>query len=372
MSVTPALANDQSSQPDAPADAAPGSNAASAPDVPLELAPDSAVTVVNEEPVKAAEDIRDAVSSQSETAGDVVDTLDSLAINIGAFHISIWDVLIVILVIAGVLAFAYFGSRLAHKLVGRVTRLDEGQKLLVDKIVSLAVWVMAFLVGVDILGINLTALAVFSGAFGLAIGFGLQKTFGNLIAGIILLMDKSIKPGDVIAIADQAGNETFGQIRKIGIRAVSMTTRDQREYLIPNENLMVNQVENWSYSSKNVRMQVRVGVSYLADLNKAEELMLEAARSCKRVLDLPPPSIWLEEYGDSSVNFAIHCWIKDPEEGTGNVRSEVLKKLWWLLKENDIEIPFPQRDLNLRDNEAFRDLIEALRDSAVKEKTAEE
>ena len=147
-------------------------------------------------------------------------------------------------------------------------------------------------------------------------------------------MDKSIKPGDVIAVTDAAGNETFGQIRKIGVRAVSVTTRDQREYLIPNENLMINQVENWSYSSKNVRMQVAVGVSYEADMDLAEKLMLEAASQCDRVLKAPPPTVWMSEYGDNSVNFTIHCWIDDPEEGVGNVRSAVLKKLWWLFKEN--------------------------------------
>src|SRR5690606_23962142 len=136
--------------------------------------------------------------------------------------------------------------------------LGESQRLLLDKVLTLLVWGFAILIGIDILGVDLTALAVFSGAFGLAIGFGLQRTFGNLIAGIILLMDKSIKPGDVISVADQAGNTTFGQIRKIGVRAVSVTTRDQREYLIPNENLMINQVENWSYSSRNVRMQIPV------------------------------------------------------------------------------------------------------------------
>lgn len=210
------------------------------------------------------------------------------------------------------------------------------------------------------LGIDLTALAFFGGAFGLAIGFGLQKTFGNLIAGIILLLDKSIKPGDVIAVTDMAGNETFGQIRKIGIRAVSVTTRDQREYLIPNENLMINQVENWSYSSKQVRMPVNVGVSYNADMNLARELMLEAARKSDRVLKSPAPTVWMAEYGDSSVNFIIHCWINDPEEGVGNVRSEVLTNLWFLFKEHDIEIPFPQRDINLRDNEQMQALIEAL------------
>ncbi|MDP4574584.1 mechanosensitive ion channel [Qipengyuania sp. G39] len=301
--------------------------------------------------VAAAEGIREAVSSKSETAGTILDTLDAFALSFGDFRVSVFDILIVVTVIFGVLALAWFISKLAKRGVRRITRLDDTQQLLVEKIVTIVVWAAAFFLGIDLLGIDLTALAVFSGAFGLAIGFGLQKTFGNLIAGIILLMDKSIKPGDVIAVADMAGNETFGQIRKIGVRAVSVTTRDQREYLIPNENLMINQVENWSYSSKNVRMQVAVGVSYEADMDLAEKLMLEAASQCDRVLKAPPPTVWMSEYGDNSVNFVIHCWIDDPEEGVGNVRSAVLKKLWWLFKENGVEIPFPQRDIHLRSSD---------------------
>lgn len=180
-------------------------------------------------------------------------------------------------------------------------------------------------------------------------------------------MDKSIKPGDVIAVADQAGNSTFGQIRKIGIRAVSITTRDQKEYLIPNENLMVNQVENWSYSSKNVRMQVPVGVSYNCDIKLAEKLMLQAAKECRRVLKTPPPVCWLDQYGDSSVDFIIHCWITDPEEGVGNVKSEVLKKLWDLFAEAGVEIPFPQRDLNLRTSAQMEQLVAAIAQRVAKD-----
>ena len=173
---------------------------------------------ISAEPVKGAEGIKDAVTSQSQTAGDLVEMLDSLAISAGDMRVSMWDVLIVLLVITAVIAIAYFGSKLAHSTIKRITSLGDAQSVLLEKLVSLGVWAMAILIGIDILGIDLTAFAVFSGAFGLAIGFGLQKTFGNLIAGIILLMDKSIKPGDVIAVADQAGNSTFGQIRKIGIR----------------------------------------------------------------------------------------------------------------------------------------------------------
>lgn len=308
----------------------------------------------------AAEGIREAVSERSEAVGGVVDTLDSWALSLGDMRVSVWDGLLVVMVIVGVITAAWFFSKLAHAGLRRITRLDPSQRVLAEKLLTLAVWALAILVGIDLLGIDLTALAVFSGAFGLAIGFGLQKTFGNLIAGIILLLDKSIKPGDVIAVSDQAGNSTFGEIRKIGIRAVSITTRDQKEYLIPNENLMINQVENWSYSSKNVRVQVPVGVGYNCDLKLAEELMLQAAAASERVLTSPPPTVWLDSYGDNSVNFVIHCWINDPEGGVGNVRSEVLKALWYLFKENGVEIPFPQRDINLRSNAQFEQLVAAI------------
>ncbi|HEX5645249.1 MAG TPA: mechanosensitive ion channel domain-containing protein, partial [Erythrobacter sp.] len=188
------------------------------------------------DPVVAAEGAKEVISAKSELAGSIVNRLDSWALTLGETRISLWDSLIVISVILLVLLAAWSLTRISARLLKRASRLDETQRLLTQKIATIVIWSAAFFIGIDLLGIDLTALAVFSGAFGLAIGFGLQKTFGNLIAGIILLMDKSIKPGDVIAVADTAGNETFGQIRRIGIRAVSIVTRDEKEYLIPNEN----------------------------------------------------------------------------------------------------------------------------------------
>lgn len=313
------------------------------------------------QPVSGADGIKDAVASRSDAVGNVVNTLDKLAVQIGASRFSVWDLVITLAVLALVISIAWGASRLSTRILARASSLDVTQRLLTEKMVGLLIWAVAILVGIDVLGIDLTALTVFSGAFGLAIGFGLQKTFGNLIAGIILLMDKSIKPGDVIAITDQGGNYTFGQIRRIGIRAVSLTTRDQKEYLIPNENLMINQVENWSYSSKNVRIQVPVVVPYSSDIELAERLMLEAAASVKRVLVAPPPTVWLDSFAENGVAFVIHVWITDPEEGTGNIRFDVLKTLWRLMRENGIKVPFPQRDLNLRDTEAMRELIDAVR-----------
>ncbi|WP_319641324.1 mechanosensitive ion channel family protein [Novosphingobium sp. JCM 18896] len=279
---------------------------------------------------------------------EVVRHLDSIGFDVGSSRISIYRAILIVLVVAGVFVAGRLASGVSRRIIHRITPLDAAERLIGEKIVSIIVWVIAILVGIDLLGINLTALTVFSGAFGLAIGFGLQKTFGNLIAGIILLMDRSIKPGDVIAVNDGVSN-TVGQVKKIGIRAVSVITRDKKEYLIPNENLMINQVENWSYSSRDVRVKVPVSVTYDTDIAFAEALMLQAARETDRVLDNPAPSVWLHTLGENGIQFEIQIWIDDPEEGIGNVRSDVLKRLWALFRENGLRVPAPQRDIRLRD-----------------------
>jgi len=274
--------------------------------------------------------------------------LDSIGFDVGDTRISILRAGFILLVIVGVFIAARLASMGARRLFRRMTRIDVAERLIAEKLVDIGVWIVCILVGVDVLGIDLTALTVFSGAFGLAIGFGLQKTFGNLIAGIILLMDRSIKPGDVIAVNDGVSN-TVGQVKRIGIRAVSVITRDKKEYLIPNENLMVNQVENWSYSSRDVRVKVPVNVSYDTDIVAAEQILLQAARETDRVLAVPEPSVWLNEFGESAIRLEIQIWIEDPEEGIGNVKSDVLKRVWHLFRDNGITIPFPQRDIRVKE-----------------------
>jgi len=289
------------------------------------------------ETLVASEGLQEAVSSQSETAGSVLDALSAASVTLGDTTISVLDVLLVVAVIVLVIGGAMLATRLFASLLKRATRLDATQQLLVQKISTILVWAAAFFIGVDLLGIDLTALAVFGGAFGLAIGFGLQKTFGNLISGILLLMDKSIKPGDVISVTDAAG-----------------------EYLIPNENLMINQVVNWSYSSRDVRVRAPVGVSYDSDLQLVEELLYRAVEETDRILPAPKPRVNLMEFGDNSVNFEIRFWIRDPEGGLANIRSDVFKRIWQLFKENDIEIPYPQRDLHIRSGKQLDQLIEAI------------
>lgn len=290
---------------------------------------------------------------------DGIHLLNGIGFDIGNYHISVWGALRIALVMVLVFVLAQLVSKLARRMFRKIDSLDRGQQLLGEKIASILVWAVAILIGIDVLGISLTALTVFSGAFGLAIGFGLQKTFGNLIAGIILLMDRSIKPGDVIAVSDGKGN-SFGEVKKIGIRAVSVTTRDNREYLIPNENLMTSQVENWSYSSREVAINIPIGVAYGSDLDAVEKLLLEALRSTPRVLSFPSPGVLLSGFGPNSIDMTMVVWIDDPESGVGNVRSDVLWKVWRLFREHGIEIPFPQQDVNLKDSEGLRKLAEAL------------
>jgi small-conductance mechanosensitive channel len=274
----------------------------------------------------------------------IMDLLDQIGFTFGKTRISLLGGLHIMVGLLVLLAVVRLLSRVANQSIKRTKGLDPTQQLLAQKLVGVGLLIAAFFVGIDIVGIDLTALAVFSGAFGLAVGFGLQKTFGNLIAGIILLMDRSIKPGDVIVVG-----ESFGHVTKIGVRAVSIVTRDGKEHLIPNENLMTQEVENWSYSSPNVRVHIPVGVGYDCDLALAQKLMVEAAIEPVRVLKTPKPTVWLRAFGESSVDHEILVWIADPEAGVGNVQSEILNRLWVLFKENGIEIPFPQRDLRIKE-----------------------
>ena len=278
------------------------------------------------------------LSGSSGGFAPVADMLDGVGLGLGKRRVT----LLGLVSMAAICVTLFALVRLANRIIGRsITRahgLDPTQKLLAQKLAAIVVVVAAFFIGVDLLGVDLTAFTVFSGALGLAVGFGLQKTFGNLIAGIILLMDRSIKPGDVIVVGD-----SFGWVNKIGVRAVSVITRDGKEHLIPNENLMTQEVENWSYSDRNVRVRIPVGIGYDSDLQLAQELMLRAAQESPRVLRNPKPNVWLTAFGENRVEHDILVWISDPESGIGSVKSDVLGRLWRLFRDHGITIPYPQR-----------------------------
>lgn len=268
--------------------------------------------------------------------------LDSFGIQVGKTNLTAF-VVIKAIVVGGLLIWlATALSALLQRRIQRVTNLTPSVRTLIIQILRIALLLLAVMIALNTVGIDLTALAVFSGALGVGIGFGLQKVVSNFVSGIILLLDRSIEPGDVIEIEG-----TYGHVASLGARYTSVVTRDGYEYLIPNEQFITEQVVNWSYSTTHVRRKVDVGISYGSDVERARELIIEACNETERVLQDPRPVCHLIAFGDNSVNLQARFWIDDPENGVVNVTSEVMLKIWHKFHANGVEFPFPQRDVHL-------------------------
>jgi small-conductance mechanosensitive channel len=273
---------------------------------------------------------------------DATAVLDGMAITIAGVRISALLVLNAILSLAILLWVAILASRILERRITQSVQITPTFQVLLIKLLKVVLVGIAIAVALSTVGIDLTAFAVLGGAIGLGIGFGLQKIVSNLISGVIILLDKSIKPGDVIQVG-----ETFGWINSLGARYASVVTRDGTEYLIPNEDLITQQVVNWSYSHDAVRLKIPIGISYKADPRTAIDLCFEAAREEKRILQTPPPNVLVKGFGDSSVDIEMRIWIRDPKNGVSNIKSAVLLRVWDKFHENGVEIPFPQRDVHL-------------------------
>lgn len=269
--------------------------------------------------------------------------LDSFSINIGEVRLSPLRVLKIGLSLWFALWLANAMSSLLERRLERSKNTNASTRVLISKLTRITLVLLAILIALSSVGIDLTALAIFSGALGVGLGFGLQKIFSNLVSGVILLMDKSIKPGDVISLGT-----TFGWINHLGLRYASVITRDGIEHLIPNEELITQRVENWSYSNRLVRLRAPIGISYDSDVRLAMKLCVEAAEMAPRVQLDPPPKAQLMGFGDNSVNLELRIWIDDPELGRANLISEVLLNVWDSFHENGISIPYPQRDLHVK------------------------
>jgi small-conductance mechanosensitive channel len=283
--------------------------------------------------------------------GVTTERLDSLAFTLSDSRISVLIVLKALLIFAIVLWMANAFSSLAESRIQNVTSLTPSLRVLLTKATRGFLLIIAFLVVLNTLGIDLTSLAVFSGAVGVGLGFGLQKVVSNFISGIILLLDRSIKPGDVIYISD---TDTYGWVNSLGARCVSVITRDGKEHLIPNELLITEKVENWSYSNRDVRIKIAVGIAYSSDPHKAIEIMKQVAHDNPRVLQSPRCIALVTGFGDSSVDLELRCWINDPSNGIGNITSELLLEIWDRFHEQGIEFPFPQRDVHIKPDSTLK------------------
>ena len=274
---------------------------------------------------------------------EAVQLLEHVSFSVGETSISLWFILQAVVMLGLALALARFLSRKSAKRIRSNADISPSMQVLFVKFLQVVLYGGAFLFGMEMIGFDMRGLAFMSGFIGVGLGFGLQKVVSNLVSGIIILLDKSIKPGDVISLG-----ETFGWINSLGARYVSVVTRDGREYLIPNEDLITGQVVNWSHSNAFVRLDIHFGTAYCDDPHKVRDIAIEAAKGVERVLSHPKaPVCHIVGFGDSSVDYILRFWIEDPTGGLTNIRGNVFLALWDAFQENGISIPFPQREIRM-------------------------
>jgi small-conductance mechanosensitive channel len=291
--------------------------------------------------------------------GALTGTLDNFALTIGTLHLSLLTLIEATLLLAILIWAAFAASRVVQLRINRITSLTPSVQVLIGNALKITLIVLAVVIALNTVGIDLTALALFSGAVGVGIGLGLQKVVANFVSGIILLLDRSIKPGDVIEVG-----ETFGHITSMAARYVSVRSRDGKDYLLPNEELITNRVVNWTYSSPLVRLDLSFGVAYGSDLRQVRAVAVAAATEPARVVKAPAPVCHATGFGASTIDFVLRFWIADAENGVTNIKGEVLIALYDALTAHGIEVPFPQYELRWRDAQPPHDIAASRKTNA--------
>jgi small-conductance mechanosensitive channel len=271
-----------------------------------------------------------------------IEALDSVSVVLGGLRLSP----LLLIKLGVLLAVALWLTNIASNFVeSRITRsgdLTPSIQVLLVKMIRLALMIFAVAVVMSAVGINLSALAIFSGAAGVGIGFGLQKIVANFISGIILLADKSVKPGDLVTIGDSSG-----RISAMKTRYISVAAGDGREFLIPNEDLVTQKVVNWTYTDKNTLVKVGFGTNYDADPRLVCKLAIDIAAAAPRAIKNKPPNCILVEFAEVGMKFSLTFWIADPD-GMDNVKSDVMLSLWEAFKREGIRVPYPVREIRVR------------------------
>ena len=280
----------------------------------------------------------------------IIATLDSLGVAAGKSRITVWSVLKLLFTLTLFMLVAAWISRWVERRVKQLSSVAMSTRIGIAKFSNAFLIALSILIGLNAAGVDLTALTVLTGAVGLGLGFGLQSIAANFVSGFVLLMDRSIKPGDVISLSGQSGTSTenFGWVQELRGRYVVVRDRDGVEMLVPNQQLISNAVINWSYTDPRIRLKLPVRISYRDDPELALKILLEACDGQARVLRDPAPVSRLMHFSDSGIELELRFWISDPQEGVNNVRSEVNRAIWRLFKEHQITIPMAQREIIVR------------------------
>src|ERR1700686_3307539 len=271
-----------------------------------------------------------------------IEALDSVSIVLGGLRLTPLLLIKLGVMLIAALWLTNIASNLVESRITRSADLTPSLQVLLIKMIRLGLMVFAVAVVLSAAGINLSALAIFSGAAGVGIGFGLQKIVANFISGIILLGDKSVKPGDLVTIGDSTG-----RINEMKTRYISVAAGDGREFLIPNEDLVTQKVVNWTYSDKNTLVKVNFGTNYDADPRLVCKRAVDIAAAAPRAIKSKPPNCLLTEFAEAGMKFSLTFWIADPD-GMDNVKSEVMLALWDAFKHEGIQVPYPVREIRVR------------------------
>src|SRR5438445_2860713 len=272
----------------------------------------------------------------------VVDALDSVAIVLGGLRLTPLLLIKLGVLLIAALWLTNITSNFVESRITQSSDLTPSLQVLLVKMIRVGLMVFAVAVVLSAVGINLSALAIFSGAAGVGIGFGLQKIVANFISGIILLADKSVKPGDLVTIGDSSG-----RISAMKTRYISVAAGDGREFLIPNEDLVTQKVPNWTYTDKNTLVKVLISTNYDADPRLVCKLAIEIAAAAPRAIKNKPPNCILTEFAEAGMKFSLTFWIADPD-GMDNVKSDVMLALWDAFKREGIHVPYPVREIRVR------------------------
>jgi small-conductance mechanosensitive channel len=272
----------------------------------------------------------------------ILKAMDHLGINFGDQRISLLNVLTGIIAILVTMLAAMWLGRILERTVMATQSLDMSLRVVLSKLIRAALVVLGVLIALPLAGINITVLSVFGGALGVGIGFGLQKIASNYLSGFIILLDRSIHPGDVLTVDGR-----FGKVSKLTSRYLLLLSTDGTESIIPNDTLVNTTVINHSYSNRQIRISLPVQISYQSDLHAAMEIMRQAALNQPRVLKDPEVKVYLKSFGDNGIDLELSIWINDPEEGQLNLCSDINLEIWHRFQEAGIEIPYPQRDLRI-------------------------
>jgi small-conductance mechanosensitive channel len=280
---------------------------------------------------------------------EVIAVLDGVGVDLGKTRVSVWWIAKLVVTVSLFVLAAFWVSRWLERRVLRLDALAPNMRIGIAKFVQAFLVGLSVLVGLNAAGLDLTTLNVLTGAIGIGLGFGLQSIAANFVSGFVLLMDRSIKPGDVISFTGMPGTTTegFGWVEELRGRYVVVRDRDGVSTLVPNQNLITNPVINWSYGDPRVRLKLPVRVSYQSDPELAMRLMLEATTGHPRVIRDPAPVARLMSFGDHGIELELRFWIPDPQEGVNNVRSDVNRAIWRLFREHGIVIPVAQREVRL-------------------------